>query len=77
MKPTWRPSISLVSETGDVLMNAQSPHKWWPTLKYACVWLEFVIATACYCCCRASACLSEQARSPEEKQTVSRGLLQL
>ena len=37
MKPTLRPSISLVPETGswDVLMNAQSPHKWWSTLKSA------------------------------------------
>ena len=29
------------------------------------------------CCCRESGCLSEQARSPEEKQTVSRGMPQV
>ena len=33
----------------DVLMNAQSPHKWWSTLKSACsVWLEFITVTACW-----------------------------
>ena len=46
----------------DVLMNAQSPHKWWSTLKSPVfslssslpplvgggVWLEFVTATACW-----------------------------
>ena len=30
MKPTWRPSVSLVLETG-----VQSPDKWWSTLKSA------------------------------------------
>ena len=30
MKPTQRPSVDFVTETG---MNAQSPHKWWSTLK--------------------------------------------
>ena len=34
MKPTRRTTVSLMSET-DVLMNAQSPHKWWSTLKSA------------------------------------------
>ena len=34
MKPTRRPSFSLVPET-DVLTNAQSPRKWWSTLKSA------------------------------------------
>ena len=29
MKPTWRPS----DRNRDVLMNVQSPHKWWATLK--------------------------------------------
>ena len=32
----------------DVLMNAQSPHKWWSTLKVCCVRLEFDPATACW-----------------------------
>ena len=36
MKPTRRPSVSLVSETARaVLMNVQSLHKWWSTLKSA------------------------------------------
>ena len=35
MKPTRRLSISLVTEIRDVLMNVQSPHKWWSTLKSA------------------------------------------
>ena len=35
MKPTRRPGVSLVTETETVLMNAQSPHKWWSTLKSA------------------------------------------
>ena len=36
MKPTGRPSISLVTETGLILwMFMQSPHKWWSTLKSA------------------------------------------
>ena len=34
MKHTRRPSVSLVPEM-DVFMNAQSPHKWWSTLKSA------------------------------------------
>ena len=32
MKPTRRPSVRLVPET---VMNAQSAHKWWATLKFA------------------------------------------
>ena len=36
MKPTRRPSVSLVTETARaVLMNVQSLHKWWSTLKSA------------------------------------------
>ena len=36
MKPTQRPSVSLVSDRNRaVLMNVQSPHKWWSTLKSA------------------------------------------
>ena len=35
MGPTRRPSISLVTETGMILVNAQSSHKWWSTLKSA------------------------------------------
>ena len=31
----------------DVLMNVQSPHKWWTALK-SCVRLEFVIVSACW-----------------------------
>ena len=34
MKPTRRPSVSLVTETA-VLVNFQSPHEWWFTLKSA------------------------------------------
>ena len=34
-EPTRRPSVSLVSETGMLLMNAQSPHKWWSIIKSA------------------------------------------
>ena len=34
MKPSRKPSISSVLET-DVLMNAQSPHTWWSTLRSA------------------------------------------
>ena len=30
-----------------VLMNVQSPHKWWSILKSGSVWHEFVIASAC------------------------------
>ena len=30
----------------DVLMNVQSPHKWWYTLKVCGVRLEFIIASA-------------------------------
>ena len=33
MKPTRRLSISLVTETKGVLMNVQSPHKRWSTIK--------------------------------------------
>ena len=33
MKFMPRPGVSLVSEAWDVLMNAQSPHKWSSTLK--------------------------------------------
>ena len=32
MKPTWRPSVSS-ARNRDVLMNTQSPYKWWSTLK--------------------------------------------
>ena len=36
MKPTRRPSVSLVTETNrDVVMSVQSPNKWWSTLKSA------------------------------------------
>ena len=35
MKPTQMPRISLVTETGYVLMNVQSPLKWYSTLKSA------------------------------------------
>ena len=36
MKPTPRPSVSLLAETArDVLMNVHYPHKWWSTLKCA------------------------------------------
>ena len=34
MKPTQRPSVSLVTER-DILMNVHSPHKGWSTLKSA------------------------------------------
>ena len=34
MKPTWRQSLSLVTNR-DVPMNLQSPHKWWSTQKSA------------------------------------------
>ena len=34
-KPTRRRSVSLVIEIRDVLINVQSPHKWWSTLKSA------------------------------------------
>ena len=33
MKPTLTPSVSLVTVTA-VLMNVQSPNKWWSTLKF-------------------------------------------
>ena len=33
MKPIRRPSVSLVIET--LMLNVQSPHKWWSTLKSA------------------------------------------
>ena len=36
MKPTRRPSVSLVTETGLRFMNVQSPHKWWSTLSLRC-----------------------------------------
>ena len=35
MKPTQRPSVSFCDRNRDVLMNVQSPHKWWSTLKSA------------------------------------------
>ena len=35
MKPTRSPNFSLMLETGDVLINAQSLHKWQSTLKSA------------------------------------------
>ena len=35
MKPTRRPSVSLVTRNRAVPMNVQSPHKWWSTLKSA------------------------------------------
>ena len=34
MKPTRRPA-SVYCQNSDILMNAQSPHKWWSTLKSA------------------------------------------
>ena len=42
MKPTRRPSVSLVSKPA--CSYAQSSHKWWPNLKSAVVSSNFVIA---------------------------------
>ena len=35
MKHTRKPNFQFIDRNGDVLMNAQSPHKWWSTLKSA------------------------------------------
>ena len=44
MQPTRRPGVGLVPET-DVLMNAQSPQKWWSTLKSAVFGLSSSLPT--------------------------------
>ena len=33
--PTWRHKRQFSDSNRDVLMNVQSPHKWWSTLKFA------------------------------------------